>query len=135
MNPPPSKKTIGLSRPHASICIPARLVPARFLCRALASGVSLAGFAWAANIAPEGAGIMGFNDAIDADAGTSYFQAGVLSHINDTFLGTRVDDWSNGTDGGQNVSFVGVVWTSLRYEEITTLTLTLATFYDGGWFG
>jgi len=89
----------------------------------------------AANLAPLGTGIMGFNDAVDADAGTSYYQAGVLSHINDTYLGTRVDNWSNGADGGQSVSFVGVLWAAPRYESITSLTLTLATFYDGGWFG
>lgn len=112
-----------------------QLVRARVVALGLALGLSLSSAARAANLAPEGAGIMGFNDAIDADAGTSYFQAGVLAHINDTFLGTRVDNWSNGADGGQSVSFVGVVWPTVRYEQITTLTLTFATFYDGGWFG
>ena len=68
-----------------------------FVCGLLALG--LAGSAQAANIALEGSGTMGFNDAIDTDAGTQYFQAGVLAHINDGLLGTRVDNWSNGADG------------------------------------
>ncbi|HRZ56875.1 MAG TPA: hypothetical protein P5525_15625 [Candidatus Paceibacterota bacterium] len=123
----------------ASLCTPTmararanRLRPG-FVCGLLALG--LAGSAQAANIALEGSGTMGFNDAIDTDAGTQYFQAGVLAHINDGLLGTRVDNWSNGADGGQNISFVGVLWPSPRFEQVTKLTLTLATFWDGGWFG
>jgi len=102
---------------------------------ALVLAAGLAGPLCAANIAPLGAGILGFNDAIDTDPGTPYFQAGVLANITDGNVGTRVDNWSNGNDGGQNVSFVGVVWPLTRFEQVTTLSLTLATFSDGGWFG
>ena len=80
----------------ASLCTPTiartrakRLRPG-FVCGLLSLG--LAASAQSANIAPEGSGILGFNDAIDADAGTQYFQAGALAHINDGLLGTRVDN-------------------------------------------
>jgi hypothetical protein len=33
------------------------------------------------------------------------------------------------------VSFVGIVWPNLRTEQINSLTLSIATFFDGGWFG
>ena len=90
----------------------------------------------AVNIAPAGAAILGVNDAVDGDAGTPRFNGGNLSNINDGDIGTRVDTWF-GTGGTTNgpVSFVGVVWPSLRYDAIQSLTLTLATFSDGGWFG
>jgi len=110
-------------------------LPRLLVAGAAAVAVGLAGPLWAANIAPLGTGTLGFNDAIDTDPGTPYYQAGVLANINDDNVYTRVDDWSNGSDGGQNVSFVGVLWPTLRYDQITTLTLTLATFWDGGWFG
>ncbi len=128
-----SNTPIALVRLPTTVRARARRLLSGPVCAFLAFG--LAGGAWAANIGPEGSGIMGFNDAIDADAGTSYYQAGFLTHINDGLLGTRVDNWSNGNDLGQNVSFVGVLWPSPRFEQITKLTLTLATFYDGGWFG
>ena len=119
-----------------SLCTPT-MTRARVkrLCAGFVRGLlalGMAGSVQAANIALEGSGILGFNDAIDEDAGTQYFQAGVLAHINDGLLGTRVDNWSNGADQGQNVSFVGVLWPSPRFERITKLILTLATFWDGG---
>jgi hypothetical protein len=91
----------------------------------------------AANIAPEGSAIMGVNDAIDGDAGTPRFNAGVAAHINDNDPTTRVDNWFGAppTDLGQNHSFVGILWPSKRYDPIIALSLTLATFTDGGWFG
>src|SRR6266545_183848 len=90
----------------------------------------------AVNIAPAGTAILGVNDAVDGDAGTPRFNGGILANINDDDIGTRVDTWF-GTGGATNgpVSFVGVVWSSLRYDAIQSLTLTLATFSDGGWFG
>ena len=90
-----------------------------------------------ADLTPLGAGILGINDAIDTDRGTSLFQGGNLSAITDGDPLTRVDDWSGdpARDGGQGVSFVGIVWPGARYEPIQTLTLDLALFSDGGWFG
>jgi hypothetical protein len=99
----------------------------------LVMGLTLHGFA--DNIAPRGTGIMGIQAAIDESPGTPLYHAGVASAINDDDLNSSVDNYSDGNDQGQAVSFVGVVWPSLRYEEITTLTLTIAAFWDGGWFG
>jgi hypothetical protein len=91
------------------------------------------GSLWAANIASEGTAVLGVNDAIDADEGTPRFNAGVLTNINDGNLATRVDNWFGGDT--QIFSFVGVSWPTTRYDQIQTLTLTLATFGGGGWFG
>jgi hypothetical protein len=82
------------------------------------------------NIAPLGIGIIGINDAIDADAGSPLIHAGVAASLNDGDPLTRVDTW-NGT-GGIN-SFTGILWTSPM--TVKTLKLTFATFFDGGWFG
>lgn len=89
------------------------------------------------NIAPLGTGILGVNNAVDSDAGAPHYNAGVAANINDNDAGTRVDNWFGGgtTDQGQAFSFVGIVWPSKRFDKITALNLTLATFWDGGWFG
>jgi hypothetical protein len=89
----------------------------------------------AANLAPLGSGIMGYNSTINTNPGTSLFHGGVAHNINDNDLNTSVDDYSGGSDGGQGVSFVGIIWPAPRPEQITSLTLSLATFFDGGWFG
>ena len=89
----------------------------------------------AENLAPLGNGILGFNSAINSSPGTLLFHAGAAHNINDGNLTTSVDDFSSGSDGGQGVSFVGILWLSPRPEQITNLTLSLATFFDGGWFG
>jgi hypothetical protein len=91
--------------------------------------------AHADNLAPLGSGIMGFNSSINTNLGTLLFHGGVPHNINDQDLSTSVDDFSGGSDAGQGVSFVGIVWAGLRTEQITNLTLSLATFFDGGWFG
>src|SRR5262252_4401309 len=77
------------------------------------------------NLAPLGSGIMGFNAAIDSNPGTLLFHGGVAHNINDGDLTTSVDDFSGGADGGQGVSFVGILWSTLRPEQITNLTLSL----------
>jgi hypothetical protein len=107
------------------------------LAGAIGLALLLAGAAWADNIARTGKGIMGVNNAIDADAGMPRFHVGTAANINDNNLGTRVDNWfgDSGGDLGQAVSFVGILWTNTLYDQITNLTLTMATFYDGGWFG
>lgn len=89
----------------------------------------------AANVAIGGKAVIGFQAAVDQTPGTQYYQAGLPSNINDNNLDTRVDNWSNGADQGQGVSFVGVTWPFARYEEISSVVLTLAAFNDGGWFG
>ncbi|NLH72109.1 MAG: hypothetical protein GX456_03530 [Verrucomicrobia bacterium] len=96
---------------------------------------SLSGHAWADNIAAYGTGILGLNDALDGDAGTAYFQAGVLNNINDGDTSSRVDTWAGNLHNDKPVSYVGILWPAKRYEEVVSLTLTLATFLDGGWFG
>src|SRR5690349_5948709 len=85
----------------------------------------------AANLAPLGTGIMGYKAAIDSSPGTLLFHGGVAHNINDNDFNTSVDDYSGGTDGGQGVSFVGILWPAPRAEQITSLTLSLATFFDG----
>jgi hypothetical protein len=98
--------------------------------------LALAGPASADNLAPLGTGIMGFTASVlETNLGTLLFHGGVAGNLNDNNLSTSVDDYSGGSDGGQGVSFVGVLWPSLRTEQITNVTLSLATFFDGGWFG
>ncbi len=87
----------------------------------------------AENIAPAGTAILGVNDAVDSDIGTPHANAGATTSINDGDPVTRVDTWFGGNADG--VSYVGIVWPAVRYDSIQTLTLTLATFGDGGWFG
>lgn len=89
----------------------------------------------AQNIASSGQGIIGYQAAVDGTPGTLLYHVGAATDITDGDLGTHVDNWSAGSDQGQGVSFVGVVWPSARYEQISKLTLTLAAFLDGGWFG
>src|SRR5512133_552280 len=91
--------------------------------------------ALSAELAGYGSAIMGYQAAVDSTPGTLLFHAGTPRSIVDGDLATHVDNFSAGADGGKGVSFVGVVWTSPRYEQITTATLTLAAFGDGGWFG
>ena len=101
----------------------------------LAGSLALAGSIWADNIAGLGTGMLGVNDAVDSDAGLPHYNGGVAASINDGDTTTHVDDWFSNLQPGQPVSFVGIVWPFTRYEHVTTLTLTLATFGDGGWFG
>lgn len=91
----------------------------------------------AVNIAPEGTGIIGVNDTIDSDAGTPHASAGEPGNINDGNPLTRVDNWWGAApgDGGQVFSYVGIQWPWKRFDPISSLTLTMATFLDGGWFG
>ncbi|HVY72305.1 MAG TPA: binary toxin-like calcium binding domain-containing protein [Verrucomicrobiae bacterium] len=109
--------------------------PAAKICLAGVLASLLAGTARADNIAPLGSGIIGVNDAIDGDAGTPVSNAGAPANINDGDLDSHVDNYSGGTDKGQTNSFVGILWPATRYEQLNTLTLTMAAFLDGGWFG
>jgi hypothetical protein len=88
------------------------------------------------DIALQGTAILGVKDAVDGSLGTPRVHAGVAASINDGNPSTRVDNFFGGggiTNGP--VSYVGVLWPSVRSDQITNLTLTLATFLDGGWFG
>src|ERR1043165_8384991 len=91
--------------------------------------------AQAGDLAPLGPSILGYTAAVDSKPGTPLFHAGTAANINDGDLTTHVDDFSGGADQGQGVTFVGILWPNLRWEQISNLTLTMATFVDGGWFG
>ena len=87
------------------------------------------------DIATSGVGIIGFQGAVDSTPGTLYFHVGSAASINDGDLTTHVDTWSGGARGTNGVGFVGIVWPTTRWELIGSLTVTLAAFVDGGWFG
>ena len=78
---------------------------------------------------------MGYQAAINSTPGTLYFHVGSAVDINDGDITTHVNDWSNGAKGTDGFSFVGIVWPIQRWESIQTLTVTMAAFLDGGWFG
>jgi hypothetical protein len=61
------------------------------------------------------------------------FNAGGASSINDGNTATRVDTYNPG--GTDTVSFVGILWNKPVTNPIVRLELSLAIFYDGGWFG
>ncbi|HTD68048.1 MAG TPA: binary toxin-like calcium binding domain-containing protein, partial [Candidatus Limnocylindria bacterium] len=77
-------------------------------------------------------GILGTKAAIDGTAGTLVFNQGGSSSINDGNLTTRVDSYAG---DGNTYSFVGILWTNLITNPIVRMEFTLATFFDGGWFG
>jgi hypothetical protein len=90
--------------------------------------------AQAVNIAGLGTGIMGVNNAIDSTLGTPYIQFGTTTSINDgNTTGPTVDTYNGAT--ATTVSYTGITWATPRTDFITTLTLTNAAFFDGGWFG
>ena len=63
---------------------------------------------------------------------TLVFNAGSALNINDGDLTTVVDSYSPSPD---TMSFVGILWTNTVTNALTRLDLSLATFFDGGWFG
>ena len=90
--------------------------------------------AGAANIAGSGTGLMGSNDATINDAGTSHAQAGTVANIRDGNLATRVDNFQASQPANVN-GYVGISWATARTDVVKSLTLTMACFVDGGWFG
>lgn len=90
--------------------------------------------AGAVNIAPSGTGLMGSNDTTITDTGSSHFQSGTLANIRDGILTTRVDNYQTGQAANVN-GYVGISWATARTDLVKGITLTLATFVDGGWFG
>ncbi|RYD34936.1 MAG: hypothetical protein EOP86_09750, partial [Verrucomicrobiaceae bacterium] len=97
--------------------------------------------AFSANIAPDGTAIFGLNDAVDGDDGgdgAGRIHTGMSpTLINDSDLTTRVDSWlgDQSGDGGLDYTYVGILWSAPRTDKVSVLTLTMATFGDGGWFG
>lgn len=102
----------------------------------LAGGWGFVSSALADNIAPQGTGILGVKFAIDGTNGIPVYNSGGAGDINDGNENSRVDTYfpTGGTNNGP-VSYAGIVWPFKRYETVRTLTLTLAAFIDGGWFG
>jgi hypothetical protein len=94
--------------------------------------------AQAANIAPQGTGLLGVNTGINTSYGTPVANSGNVGQINDGVIqGTAnigVDTFSTANPTA-TVSFVGIRWSAPRTDSILSLTLNLETFFDGGWFG
>lgn len=88
----------------------------------------------AAAIAQEGIAIFGVSTGVSPDPGTEYVHAGVATNVNDENLGSSVDTFNNPGPVGDS-SYVGVVFPELRTDQIVSLTLDIAAFFDGGWFG
>lgn len=86
-----------------------------------------------ANIARVGTAILGLNDAVDSDNGTPHASAGVTENINDGNPTTRVDSWNPSSFDA--CSYAGIRWSTPYPEPIAMVELTMATFFDGGWFG
>jgi hypothetical protein len=116
--------------------------------RSLSAGLlacALAGWpglnrAQTSDIALQGVGILGFQGAIDSSPGTPYYHVGTAADINsgttnDVDEANEVDNWSGGVKGTNGVSFVGIVWPVPRWESVQNLTVTMASFVDGGVFG
>jgi hypothetical protein len=86
-----------------------RSTPLFFVTTTLALLLGGSASPFAANIAPLGSGILGYKAEVDSGPGTLLFHVGSSSAIIDGNIDTRVDNWSAGADGGQGISFVGVV--------------------------
>jgi hypothetical protein len=91
------------------------------------------GNAHATAIAQEGFGIIGLNTAIDTTLGTPFEHAGVASNVNDGNLSSSVDTFN--APGTEGFSYAGVIFSTPRTDLVVNLTLTVAAFFDGGWFG
>lgn len=86
----------------------------------------------AVNIAPGGLGIMG---ATGGSSATAYYHSGQLSHLCDGNPATRVDNFHGSHEYYHTHGYAGVGWTAARKESVKSLTVTMATFADAGWFG
>lgn len=87
------------------------------------------------NIAPEGFAIIGCQQELNSELGEDRQNAGTSANINDGNIDTRVDTWGHTTSPDTDYSYVGILWGEPRTDEVTSIKLYLATFYDGGWFG
>src|SRR3954463_3907733 len=89
---------------NASLRKPAQIHPTRSTWKHILPAICLtilgASPAWADNIAAQGTGILGINDAIDSDAGTPLFHAGDATAINDGNPASHVDNYIAAGDHG-----------------------------------
>jgi len=91
--------------------------------------------AQAAPIATTGTGILGVAAADDGSYGTDYPRAdGNDVNVNDGNLATRADTHIAGTGAAGGYDWVGVTFATSQ-SNIDEVTVALATFGDGGWFG
>lgn len=85
------------------------------------------------NISRGGMGIMGvITDDTRHEPGITIFHGGDQAYLNDGNSSTSVDSW---VASGENLSFAGIVWDEPVVYPVTDISLTLALFFDGGWFG
>jgi hypothetical protein len=86
------------------------------------------------NIAFLGTGLLGTKASLEAGVAVPWFNGGVAANINDGNLDTRVDTYNGAST--DTVSFVGIMWDqAFSAETIDRIELSLAIFFDGGWFG
>ena len=106
----------------------------RTLCVATVIVAALAGAstARAVNIAPQGTGIIGVATGTDS-AGVPLAHAGTVGHLTDNDPNTVVDTYNEA--GTEPMSYVGVLFPAARTDQVRAVTLDMATFFDGGWFG
>src|SRR6185503_9659738 len=66
-----------------------------------------------------------------------YIQFGTTTSINDGNIVSPTVDTFNGGEPhvAGTASYSGITWATPRTDFITTLSLTNAAFFDGGWFG
>jgi hypothetical protein len=84
------------------------------------------------NIAPLATAILGSRGTIDDGTDVPYANSGSTTFINDFDPNSRVDTF--GATPGQ-VSYVGLIWNQPLTNPLARLELTMAIFFDGGWFG
>ena len=93
----------------------------------------------AENIAPEGTGISGVHLAGGdlTTLGTPWDHVSPPSVLNDGTSDAVLDTWAGNADigGAQTSAYVGILWPGPRTDAVQTVTLSMATFVDGGWFG
>ncbi|MFN0130784.1 MAG: hypothetical protein ACKV19_29320 [Verrucomicrobiales bacterium] len=90
--------------------------------------------AGAVNIAPGGRGIMGATQK-GGSGDNAYYHDGQLVHLCDGNPATRVDNYRSFHQYYHTHGYAGVGWTAVRKESVKSVTVTMATFSDAGWFG
>jgi hypothetical protein len=80
-----------------------------------------------------GTGIIGVNDLANfTDLGLPLAHGGAATNVNDGVTTTRSDTFGNNAN---QLSYAGVTWATPRTDNIYSVTVRLACFSDGGWFG
>jgi hypothetical protein len=90
--------------------------------------------AGAVNIAPGGVGIMGATQSAGS-GDNAYYHGGQLAHLCDGNPATRVDNFRQFHEYYHTHGYAGVGWAAARTESVKSVTVTMATFSDSGWFG